>query len=231
MMNQEVSNQQPKGKSKKGCLISIIIFVILSAIVGTCSDSKEKEKEIANVTEVEEIDSVELEIDTVKIKKLAPKFREKKDEFKGISWIEPKTATQYIDQNDIYCYFAIRDGKPENLRLKIQYAADDWLFIKKYIFLIDGKSYPYTPRKVERDNNTRIWEWSDENIEESLELLTVITAAMMDAKEIKIRFEGRQYHKDKTLTPKQIKQITEPLEYFSALTPHPKKDSESESEQ
>ena len=39
---------------------------------------------------------------------------------------------------------------PSNLRFRIQYYADDWLF-NKVQFSIDGKAYEYIPSDTERD--------------------------------------------------------------------------------
>lgn len=211
------ANPPKKGK-KKGCIIAILVVVGLAIIGSLLPDPKESPSGSSSTVATTSSTTKKIVADTEAIKQLAPKFREEKDEFSGITWVEPKTATKYNNQNDIYGYFALRNGKPENFRLRIQYAAEDWLFIKSYIFLIDGQSYTYTPKKVERDNNSTIWEWSDEEVGSSPELLTIMAAAL-DAKEIKVRFQGRQYHKDKTLTKKQINQIVDAARYYDAMTP------------
>ena len=150
----------------------------------------------------------------IKAEKLKPYFSFRKDEFGGQVWVEPKDAPQYVNVNGIYCYFMLVDGKPSNLRFKIQYRADDWLFIQSYKFLIDGNTYDYVPGKVERDNESYIWEWSDTPV-------SVISESLLNslskAKTAKIRFVGRQYHKDKDITAQQIASIKRTLDYFYAL--------------
>lgn len=149
------------------------------------------------------------------IKSLKPKMRIKADEIEtNRKWVKPKTATSYIDVNDIYCYFCIVDGVAQNFRLRIQYAADDWLFISRYRFNIDGFVFDYAPYDIKRDNNSRIWEWSDENISPSdRALLDALTAA----KSAKIQFIGSNYSKTRTITKKQLKAIREVYEYYCAL--------------
>jgi len=167
-------------------------------------------------TSKEKYDSMLLNIEYnhAKAEALKRYFSFRKDEFGDHVWVEPRDAPQYIDINGIYCYFMLVDGKPSNLRFKIQYRADDWLFIQSYKFLVDGQNYDYVPNKVERDHDTYIWEWSDTPV-------TVLTETLLnslsEAKNAKIRFVGRQYQKDRVITPKQITSIKRTLDLFYAL--------------
>lgn len=156
----------------------------------------------------------EMEGNRVKAEKLKPYFSFRKDEFGGQVWVEPKDAPRHVDVNGIYCYFMLVDNKPSNLRFKIQYRADDWLFIQSYKFLIDGNTYDYLPGKVERDNASYIWEWSDTQVSVLSESLLNL---LSNAKTAKIRFVGSQYHKDKDITAKQIASIKRTLELYYAL--------------
>lgn len=217
-----IGGETPK-KKKGGCLkIGLIVMGvfflmgIISAIFG--DDKTETESAKADVESVEEEQSEESmpTIDSVMIAKLKHNFNEESDEFKGVTWIKPKSAPKYIDQNGIYTYFSVKDGVPENFRFVIQYAADEWLFIRNYTFLIDGKVYKFSSPEMKTDNNSRIWEWSDTKVENDPELL-IILGAMLNASEVKIRFNGRHYHKDKTLSQKDIKSVVEPFEYYKAL--------------
>ena len=75
-----------------------------------------------------------------KADKTLSSFRKKHDEFKKVTWYYPSSAPQYDNRNAVYSYFYMMDDRdqPANLRFKVQYAADEWLFVEKYIFLIDG---------------------------------------------------------------------------------------------
>lgn len=141
-------------------------------------------------------------------------FNFKKDDFNGFEWVTPKTAPRYLNQNGIYCYFQSNDGVASNFRLRIQYAADDWLFIRSFQFLIDGMTFDYTPNKIERDNNSTIWEWSDEQV--STFDMSLINA-LYNAKSAKIRCIGKQYHKDRVLTKNELESIRKALDLYRAM--------------
>ena len=157
-------------------------------------------------------------IDSAKIKELLPFFRINKDKFspEGLTWYKPKDAPQYVNYNGIYCYFAKNtQGRPYSLRLKIQYEADDWLFIKTIYFSIGDKAYRYIPENVERDHGEgRIWEWSDQafdsNIKEIIDALIIAPSA-------EIKFSGSQYYNIKKITNRQIKSIKQTIELYKAM--------------
>jgi hypothetical protein len=109
-------------------------------------------------------------IDSSKIKELLNSFRQKKDEYSNDNriWYQPKSSPLYTNANGIYCYFSTENGVPNNLRFRLQYYADDWLFFKVVHFSIDGKAYEYIPMKTETDNGDGyIWEWFDESLGET----------------------------------------------------------------
>lgn len=157
-------------------------------------------------------------IDSVIIKKLKPHFNAKKDEFdpNGLVWHKPKSAPKYSNRNAIYCYFQSNNGMPSNLRLSVQYHADDWLFFEKVRFSIDGKAFEFIPRDTETDygNGGRIWEWFDEGMGKSN---TELLNALANAKSAKMKLIGRQYHKVKTITNNQIRDIKRSLDLYKAM--------------
>lgn len=154
-------------------------------------------------------------IDSIKIKELKPFFREKKDEFEGHSWVQYKTIPQYRDQNGFYCYFEkSQDNKVSNLRFVGQYLAEDWLFITRIKFSIDGKVWDYTPNKMNNDHDTRIWEWFDDEVDS---YNSDLVNAIASAKEVKVRFIGKQYHDERRISKENIKSIQKTLEYYKAL--------------
>lgn len=157
-------------------------------------------------------------VDSSKIKDLEKYFRKRKDEFSNNNktWYEPKNAPQYTNRNGIYCYFQTEDGMPSNLRFRLQYYADEWLFFKKVQFSIDGKAYDYIPLNTETDsgNGGYIWEWFDEAISESdKELIN----ALANAKSAKMKLIGRQYFDVKTISQDQINSFKRTLEMYQAL--------------
>lgn len=185
------------------------IFSINNSIKESVDKSKEEENEAFKLTAKK---------DSLKIKELKPFFIEKKDEFdpNELVWHIPKSAPQYTNMNGIYCYFQSNKGMPSNLRFRIQYYADEWLFFSKVQFSIDGKAYEYVPSDTETDNGNggKIWEWFDEPIHDlDKELLN----ALANAKSAKMKFIGRQYYDIKTISATQISDIKRTIDLFQAM--------------
>jgi len=157
-------------------------------------------------------------IDSVIIKDLTKYFRQKKDEFSNNNkiWFEPKSAPQYVNRNGLYCYFHSENGLPSNLRFRIQYYAEDWLFFSKIQFAIDGKAYEYIPNSTETDSGDggKIWEWSDQALTlDDRELIY----ALANAKSAKMKIIGSQYFDQKTISQEQIKSIKQVLDLYKAM--------------
>lgn len=72
-------------------------------------------------------------VDSTRIKLLEKFFRIKSDEFSNNNkkWYKPKTSPIYTNANGIYLYFQTEIGMPSNLRFRLQYFAEDWLFFSK----------------------------------------------------------------------------------------------------
>jgi len=154
-------------------------------------------------------------IDSSEIKKLKSLFIVKKDEFDSHAWIKPKSKPAYINRNGFYCYFAQNsNGSVDNFRFVGQYAADEWLFIKKLTFNIDGENYEYFPDNIDSDHETTIWEWYDDQITPTT--LNIIEK-ISKAKNVKVRFTGSQYYDDKIMSQSNIKSIKNTFEYYKAL--------------
>lgn len=216
---------------RKALYLGIILAMFVS-----CQTKEQKDKEyIDNILEQRKNDD-KSNIDTstidtaINLKKqeeydklnkavkerLSPFFNKKADEFSSSKtiWYTPKDAPRYVNQNGIYCYFQVNKGIASNLRLKIQYAAEDWLFWKTVLFSIDGLAYEYTPLKVETDNDNGIWEWSDEQI---TAIDHSVLIALTLGKSGKMKLVGNQYHKIKTITPKQFLSIKRTYNLYKAM--------------
>lgn len=154
-------------------------------------------------------------LDSARIKTLKKSFKITKDEFDvdEKQWVRPIDEPRYVNRNGIYSYFQTIKGVASNLRFVIQYYSDDWLFIQKYQFSIDGKAYEYIPRKVETDNGDggMIWEWFDDQVDENLK---EIMEAIVKSKVTKIKMVGRQYFDIKNVNAKQKESIRKTLELY-----------------
>lgn len=139
-------------------------------------------------------------------------FRKKSDEFRGLTFYRDKRTPGYTSVNFIYPYI----GKNESgyfLRFKIQYTSSDWLFIENAIFLMDGERHVIYG-DWERDNNSKIWEWTDVYVDkETLQFLDKLSKA----KSAKVRYSGSQYYKDRTVTYTEKMIIKKTLEIYKAL--------------
>lgn len=108
-----------------------------------------------------------------------------------------------------------KEGYPTNLRFVGQYTADNWLFIQSIKFNIDGNVLDYNPNNIKRDNNTKIWEWFDDNVESSN--ASLIEAIAYAKNPIKVRLIGRQYYDERIISKNEIKSILETIQYYKAL--------------
>lgn len=185
--------------------------------------TKQEEKIASLLTNIDtsthstEMNTMATKIDSVKIKELLPYFRVKKDEFdpNGGTWYEPKSAPKYTNQNGIYLYFKVDNTGIKNLRFRVQYFADDWLFFQKVRFSLDSAAYEYIPVRTETDNGDGyIWEWFDESLNFSDKNLIY---ALANAKSAKMKFIGRQYYGIRTLSKQQIIDIKRTLELYNAM--------------
>lgn len=209
-------------------LLAVLIIYFLIGIFG----GKEKEQEDDTSSEYSLIaDSLysarlkQYRLDSAAnaetITKLKPFFSYTKDDFNSSTWVRPKSAPAYTNQNGFFLYFSLSPIKvASNLRLRIQYTAYDWLFFHTVHFAVDQQgngdyiNFSYTPLKTETDcgNGGQIWEWSDENIDGEIAMLSAIRTA----KKVKMKFDGQQYSKEMSLTKQQIKDIDRTMALYYA---------------
>lgn len=81
----------------------------------------------------------------------------------------PRATSMDQTENEIFFYFTMGIDRPEPLRMRVQYYADDPLHYSKIVFLIDGFEYEYTPSKTNRgtSGSRMYWENSDEALKSS----------------------------------------------------------------
>ena len=196
-----------------GCASLIGLFFIIGIIGAIFNSDSEIESDIKNSkSELKVVDSLELKkqekikdslaVVNKKKKDKAEKdlksFKKKEDEFEGNAFYRDPRTPYYTNVNFIYPYIG-QKGNSYWLRLKFQYAADDWLFIDKGILLVDGEKFTITGN-WETDHNSGIWEWLDISVRDTERL---ILEKIANSKSAKIRYVGRQYHNDRTITKKE----------------------------
>lgn len=210
-----------------GCASLIGLFLIIGIIGAIFSSDSEIESDNKNSkSELKVVDSLELKkqkkikdslaIVNKKKKEKAGKdlksFKKKEDEFEGNAFYRDPRTPYYSNVNFIYPYIG-QKGDNYWLRLKLQYAADDWLFINKAILLVDGEKFTITGN-WETDHNSGIWEWLDISVRDTERL---ILERIANSKSAKIRYVGRQYHNDRTITKKEKNIIKKTLEIYDNL--------------
>jgi len=139
------------------------------------------------------------------------------DKFQGETWYTDRTSPIYRNANGFYLYFGVSDGSTDPLRLVMQYYASDWLFINSAMVLVDGQTYdigPINSSSWERDNDSMIWEWSDTEAGD-YDLETI--RAIIKSKSAVIRYDGDQYHDDRTITAGQKAALARVLTAYEAL--------------
>ncbi|WP_223584834.1 hypothetical protein [Sphingobacterium sp. GVS05A] len=144
-------------------------------------------------------------------------LRKKTDDIRSITWYSDKSTPQYTNSNSFHLYFGTKkDAKPW-LQLAINYTADDWLFIKRYIIKTDNDTYTINPSysEINTDNGGgEIWEWYDVTVDqEKYKMIEDI----IKSKNSKIRHEGKQYYKDRTITQKEKQALQNILTAYKEL--------------
>ncbi len=142
------------------------------------------------------------------------KMRIKKDDIKNIAYYQDKTSPQYRNANGFFLTIIENPTLSRFLTLNIQYSGDDWLFIDNYTIKVDDKIFTLTPYNINRDNSSYVWEWAtfidDKNF-------LPIVEAVITSKEAKIRYEGDQYYKDRTITSTEKQALQNVLDAMDAL--------------
>ena len=139
-----------------------------------------------------------------------------KDDFKGIAWYHDKSSPKYRNSNGFELYFGTQKGSNTTLRLVIQYYGEDWLFIDKYLFNVDGYTYEIDPGygDVESDNDSKVWEWFDTKPNQDE---VGLIKRIIKSKKAVMRIEGSQYYKDVTITSTQKKALSRVLIVYAGL--------------
>lgn len=183
-------------------------------------DAQEKEQDAAMEAAAtkKKADAEKAKADEEKrLKSALANVRKKTDDIQDIDYYYAKTTTSYVNENEAFIYIIKDKNTIPFLRFKIQYAGDDWLFINKYTIKTDSDTYNISPgyANVERDNNgSGVWEWYDYALSSyDFDMLHAIASS----KKAVIRYEGDQYHKDRTLTSEEKKAIQTVLDAYKAL--------------
>ncbi|WP_353119448.1 hypothetical protein [Myroides odoratus] len=179
------------------------------------SEAKEKLKDIS-LKQNEEEEKAKKEKEK-RLTNATKNLKSDHDDIKGITWYRDKTTTTYNNRNSLHLYMGKSKNNSPWLRFRIQYAGDDWLFIESYVIKTDTDTHTiYTSYgEVERDNGYGgIWEWYDINLDKQT---YKIIKDIIQSKSVKIRHNGKQYYKDRTITQTEKKALENMLDAYEAL--------------
>lgn len=154
--------------------------------------------------------------------KTMAKMNKKQDKMRGITiWRAPAMPGFVNSKSWVGAYIIETENGAPYLRIAIYYVASDWLFVKKYLFNIDGKKYDISPPEygdgsIKTDSGEGgIWEWWDVLAEgEPLAILNAISVA----KEATLRYEGKDYYKDHNIGQAERDAIKNTLKAFDFLS-------------
>lgn len=165
-----------------------------------------------------QVDEAEARYETEQKKKreqALARMRKSTDKVQNYVWYHDPTSPRYLNARGFFVYFgSTPKGRGDNLRWKVQYYADDWLFVEGFTVWVDGHTFEYPNLRFERDNGSgSIWEWHEQAVRPQD---LVMLLAVAQSKEAIVRFEGRQYRKDVTITAAQKKALDNVLLAYEA---------------
>jgi hypothetical protein len=184
----------------------------------TSEKNKEKEeakkKADAEAESKKRAEKAKAEEEKKRLAQATSKMRKKYDEITEVTWYHDKSTPQYINRNSFHIYVGTKDGLAQ-LRMEIQYAGDDWVFINSYIFKVDSLTINLDPAgEVKRDNDSGVWEYYDTQVyQKEYNLIKSIIAS----KKTIIRHQGDDHSYDRTVTAAEKKALQNVLDAYEAL--------------
>lgn len=176
-----------------------------------------EEQKIAKINKEER--EKKLKKEKLRLSEATKRMRVQYDDMDGISWYYDKSSPQYASSTGLYIYIGKRNSSILPwMRLRIQYSADNWLFVEKFKIKVDGQTFIINEEKygeIERDSGRGdIWEWLDRGVGNSE---YEIIKAVANGKDVKIRYIGKKYHVDKTITAQQKQALKNVIDAYEAI--------------
>lgn len=144
------------------------------------------------------------------------KLKSETDKVEGTTWYKASVHPNRANKRSYVLPYIGTKSDSTWLRLKYLYTGDSWIFFKSITVSVDGKRYDATFSywDVERDNNTRVWEWVDVSATNAdIEMLKAIASS----KETIVRFKGDQYYYDLVVSQSDKNGINDVLAAYEAM--------------
>lgn len=135
-------------------------------------------------------------------------LRKTSDKVTGKTHLIDKRSPASPEVTSIQCWIEEENGI-DHLVVRYSYHGSEWLFLQEALVKIDDQSVVVKFDQVKRDNDSKVWEWcTREATLDDQELLLRIALA----KDVTIRFIGKQYKHDHELTVNDQRAIQNVLE-------------------
>lgn len=188
----EKSNTSEKAKA----VVDIMIF---SAKTKNLVLRKSADSAVAVLNNYALIDKIAEEKDVVLSKSIndlskddLKGFKVENDKFRSITFITPKNSSNKEP------YISIKGGIL-NMRLKMEYYGDSWIFWDKTIIIYDGNKFEYNVGEPDREvsSSAKVTETSD--IKMSTEMINKFRD-IVNSKIVEVRYSGSKGNKDFEMT-------------------------------
>lgn len=148
-----------------------------------------------------------------KLAEVESNIKEDYDSVQDNTWIKAKATPDNKFSTDTLYLYTLKKNSLFIPRLVISYSGDDWLFIKSYVFNIDGERYTIKPEDVDTHigYGGTVAEWSDEpmTVETSRILLKII-----DSEKTTLRYSGKTFYTDRTISQSEKDALRTMVDYY-----------------
>lgn len=168
------------------------------------------EKEEALKEKLAELTSITVTKAT--FKSLYKNTRKHYDEFSKTTFIYDNSSPQHLNYNGVFIYIT-KIGDDLELWFKMQYVSDEWLYINRAIFNLDGKNQDYGWDFRQGSSNNESWEWFAINF-------TNMPSSMIEiarAKKAKVKYSGKNLYDIVIITKKQQAAMKRQLQVYKGL--------------
>ena len=134
------------------------------------------------------------------------------DKLEGITWY--KDAGTPVSSTNVHLYFGKKASGPPWLRFRIFYKAKDWLFIRSYFVVADGKRIEGPLVNFESDYGSgSIWEWADDGVNANQYQMV---QTIMNSKSATIRLTGDKYYRDHEISAAEKQRMKNVMAAYEA---------------
>ena len=174
------------------------------------------EAEKSNVSNYSILSEAPQKLKTEKKQAAMSKLKSETDKVEGTTWYKASVHPNRVNERSYVLPYIGTKSDSTWLRLKYLYTGDSWIFFKSITVSVDGKRYDaeFSYWDVERDSNTRVWEWVDVSATNAdIEMLKAIASS----KETIVRFKGDQYHYGLVVSQSDKSGINDVLAAYEAM--------------